>query len=147
MSARRIKEIMDLKKNLPEYCIADPRKEDINVLDAVIMGPTNCPYHGGIFRLEILFPPDFPLNPPKVTFITKIYHPNVNSKGEISLDILNDKWSHELTIRKVLLSICSLLTDANPKDSLMPEIAEQFMNKRSEFDDTARMWTQLYATE
>ena len=65
--------------------------------------------------------------------------------GIFYLNILKDNWSPALTISKVLLSICSLLTDPNPDDPLVPEIARQFKRNRAEYDVTARDWTQAYA--
>jgi ubiquitin-conjugating enzyme E2 D/E len=61
------------------------------------------------------------------------------------LDILKDAWVPSLTIGKVLLSISSLLTDANPKDPLVPEIAELYVRDRAQFDRIAREYTQQYA--
>ena len=87
------------------------------------MGPKDSPYQGGVFFLNITFPAEYPFQPPRCTFVTKIYHPNINSSGGICLDILKNEWSPALTISKVLLSICSLLDDPNPDDPLVPEIA------------------------
>ena len=67
------------------------------------MGPSDSPYSGGVFFLSIHFPTDYPFKPPKVNFTTKIYHPNINSDGLISLDILGDQWNPGLTIIKGIL--------------------------------------------
>ncbi|KAI0554717.1 ubiquitin-conjugating enzyme/RWD-like protein [Xylaria curta] len=112
---------------------------------ATIMGPGDSPYSGGVFFLAIHFPTDYPFKPPKVNFTTRIYHPNINSNGSICLDILRDQWSPALTISKVLLSICSMLTDPNPDDPLVPEIAHVYKTDRSRYEATAREWTRKYA--
>jgi ubiquitin-conjugating enzyme E2 D len=146
MALRRIqREHQDFMKDAPENCSAGPRGDNMYVWDAMILGPTDSPYTGGMFKMEIHFPNDYPFKPPKVTFLTKIYHPNISSAGNICLDILKDQWSPALTITKVLLSICSLLTDPNPKDPLVPDIANQYMNSRQDYEATAREWTLRYA--
>jgi ubiquitin-conjugating enzyme E2 D/E len=147
MSIKRIqKEYLDFSKDAPENCSAGPREATMYIWDGMIVGPSDSPYSGGIFRLEIHFPTDYPFKPPKVTFLTKIYHPNISSHGNICLDILKDQWSPALTINKVLLSICSLLTDPNPKDPLVPEIADIYLQNRQQYEETARLWTIRYAT-
>ncbi|AQK97075.1 Putative ubiquitin-conjugating enzyme family isoform 1, partial [Zea mays] len=111
MASKRIqKELKDLQKDPPTSCSAGPVGEDIFHWQATIMGPSDSPYSGGVFLVTIHFPPDYPFKPPKVAFRTKVFHPNINSNGSICLDILKDQWSPALTISKVLLSICSLLT-------------------------------------
>ena len=115
-------------------------------LQATVMGPQGSPYAGGVFFLNVTFPTDYPFKPPKVQFTTKIYHCNVNSSGAICLDILKDQWSPALTISKVLLSISSLLTDPNPNDPLVPEIAQLLLKDPKKHDLTAKEWTQKYAT-
>ncbi|KAK3132404.1 hypothetical protein QOZ80_6AG0520960 [Eleusine coracana subsp. coracana] len=146
MASKRIqKELMDLQKDPPTSCSAGPTGEDLFHWQATIMGPTDSPYTGGVFFVNIHFPPDYPFKPPKLNFQTKVYHPNINSNGSICLDILKEQWSPALTISKVLLSISSLLTDPNPDDPLVPEIAHMYKNQRQRYEETARAWTQKYA--
>ena len=146
-SAKRIKkELENLRKDPPFNCSAGPEDDDIFKWTASLMGPSASPYQGGVFYLNIVFPQNYPFKPPKITFATKVYHPNINSSGGICLDVLKDQWSPALTIDKILLSICSLLEDPNPDDPLVPDIANQYKNNRVAYDMTAREWTQYYAS-
>ena len=145
------KELKDISTDPPPNCSAGPVKDehekpDLFKWQATIMGPPDSPYTGGVFFLLINFPTDYPFKPPKVKFLTKIYHPNINDQGGICLDILKDQWSPALTISKVLLSICSLLTDPNPDDPLVTHIATQYKTKREEYNAEAASWTRKYAT-
>ena len=146
MALKRIqKELIELKEDPPANCSAGPIGDDLSHWSATIIGPDDSPYNGGIFFLDIHFPEDYPFKPPKIIFKTRIYHCNINSSGGICLDILKDQWSPALTISKVLLSICSLLTDANPNDPLVPEIATLLIKNRSVHDANAHEWTRQYA--
>jgi ubiquitin-conjugating enzyme E2 D/E len=149
MSLARIqKELNSLIKDPPCNCSAGPKDNGDNMYqwEGCIIGPEDTPYSGGCFKLNIIFPNDYPFKPPKINFATKIYHPNIHKNGGgICLDTLNTKWSPALTISKVLLSICSLLDEPNPKDPLEPEIAEQYENNYEAFVQTARSWTEKYA--
>lgn len=146
-TARRIQsELKKLIEDPPANCSGGPIGDDIFKWQAMIMGPEGSPYAGGVFYLAIDFPSDYPFKPPKVSFMTKIYHCNINSSGGICLDILKDQWSPALTISKVLLSICSLMDDPNPDDPLVPEIADLLKRDKAKHDDTARSHTLMFAS-
>eukprot|EP00039_Didymoeca_costata_P006858 m.94097 g.94097 ORF g.94097 m.94097 type:complete len:153 (-) comp13426_c0_seq2:199-657(-) len=142
---RILKELKDLKRDPPTQCSAGPVGDDMFHWKGTIIGPGESPYEGGIFEVTIRFPVDYPFKPPKVAFTTKIYHPNIAPNGGICLDILKQQWSPALTISKVLLSICSLLTDPNPSDPLVPEIAKVFEKDRAKYERTAKDWTRKHA--
>jgi len=139
------KELLEIQKDPPANCSAGPEGDDLYEWQASIMGPRDSPYQGGVFWLKIHFPKDYPFKPPKVMFLTKIYHPNISSSGAICIDILKDNWSPALTISKVLLCICSLLDDPNPDDPLVPDIAELFKSDREAYNVKARDRTMIYA--
>ena len=146
-STQRLKKELEMiQTSPPTNCSAGMVDDNIHHWKATIIGPDDSPYQGGIFYLDIKFPERYPFKPPKVKFITRIYHPNISRNGLICVDILKKNWSPALTTSKMLLSICSLLNDPNPDDPLEPDIAHEYKTKYEVFKQTAQSWTKIHAT-
>ncbi|XP_072040431.1 ubiquitin-conjugating enzyme E2 K-like [Amphiura filiformis] len=119
---------------------------DLTELRGEIVGPPDTPYEGGRYLLEIKIPETYPFNPPRVRFLTKIWHPNISSvTGAICLDILKDQWAAAMTLRTVLLSLQALLSAAEPDDPQDAVVAKQYKESPDAFLRTAKHWAQAYA--
>ncbi|UJR19160.1 hypothetical protein I4U23_022290 [Adineta vaga] len=137
-----------LKDPAPSCC-AQPKdlENDPTHWIAYIDGPQQTPYANGRFHLTIDFSCDYPFKPPTVRFITPIYHPNISTKGEICLDILHSQWSPALSIRALLLSISSLITDPNLDHGLNREALKYYQTDIQQFEAIASQWTKEYASK
>lgn len=142
---RMIKEIDDMKKTPDLFCSAEPIGDNILHLKGNIIGPDSSPYANGKFILDIVIPKNYPYEPPKISFVTRIFHPNISEYGKICLDILGHEWSPALTVAKLLLSISSLLNEPNPNDPLDSHVANIYKNDYQKFLNIAKEWTQKYA--
>ena len=88
-------------------------------------------YEGLIYKLSLNFPNGYPFTAPTVKFVTPCFHPNVDTHGNICLDILKDKWSAMYDVRTILLSIQSLLGDPNNDSPLNAQAAQMWSNQVS----------------
>jgi ubiquitin-conjugating enzyme E2 D/E len=140
-----LKEMENEQSSKSHNCSAGPIGNNIYKWFGNIIGPEDSPYSGGLFKLTIDFPKDYPFKPPIVRFDTPIYHPNINKYGVICLDILGTNWSPALTITKVLLSISSLMTDPNPLDPMDKSIADVYLSNKELYKHNARNYTIKYA--
>lgn len=113
-----------------------------------IKGSSGTPYESGVFQIDIQIPMQYPFVPPKMSFITKIWHPNISSQtGAICLDILKDQWSPALTIKTALLSLQALLCSPEPDDPQDAQVAKMYLSDYPTFEKTAKFWTETYAQE
>ncbi|CAD6343561.1 unnamed protein product [Miscanthus lutarioriparius] len=142
-SGKRIqKELLDLNAS---DCSAGPKGDNLYHWLSTIIGPQGSPYEGGVFFLDIVFPPDYPFKPPMVTFKTRIYHCNIDSTGKVHLDILKDGWSPAFTISKVLLAIKDIISNPDPYSPLVMSISRQYLTDRAKHDEIAAEWTMRFA--
>lgn len=141
-------------------------------LKGTIQGPAGTCYEGGLFEVDIQIPKQYPFEPPKMKFVTKVWHPNISSQtGAICLvrgekafmahpilyrnsrgnffsflqDILKDQWSPALTIKTALLSLQALMCSPEPGDPQDAQVAKMYTSDRQKFNETAKFWTETYA--
>ncbi|XP_026720333.1 ubiquitin-conjugating enzyme E2 T [Athene cunicularia] len=120
-------------------------------LRAQILGGADTPYEKGIFNLEIVVPERYPFEPPKIRFLTPIYHPNIDSAGRICLDVLKlppkGAWRPSLNISTLLTSIQLLMAEPNPDDPLMADISSEYKYNKQLFLLNAKEWTEKHASQ
>ncbi|KAH0484951.1 MAG: uncharacterized protein KVP18_002794 [Porospora cf. gigantea A] len=111
-----------------------------------MLGPEGTPYERGNYKLELFLPEHYPMESPKIRFLTRIYHPNIDKLGRICLDILKDKWSPALQIRTVLLSVQALLSSPEPDDPLDQAVAKHFKSNKAGAEAKGESWvTRLHS--
>ncbi|PVF92162.1 hypothetical protein CPB86DRAFT_791436, partial [Serendipita vermifera] len=140
------KEVADLRADKVSNISIELVEESLTHLIGTFTGPPDTPYEGGTYEVDITIPQTYPFSPPKMKFLTKLYHPNVSSaSGAICLDILKDAWSPVLTLKSTMISLQSLLCSPEPKDPQDAEVAKHYLTDREGFEDTARYWAEIYA--
>eukprot|EP00455_Lapot_gusevi_P050674 TRINITY_DN73_c0_g1_i1.p1 TRINITY_DN73_c0_g1~~TRINITY_DN73_c0_g1_i1.p1 ORF type:complete len:153 (-),score=31.45 TRINITY_DN73_c0_g1_i1:246-704(-) len=131
---RLMRDFRRLQSDPPSGVTGAPLEDDLMEWNAVIFGPDDTPWEGGTFKLHLTFTEEYPNKAPKVTFVTKVFHPNVYANGSICLDILQNQWSPIYDIAAILTSIQSLLTDPNPNSPANVEAARLFQENRREYE-------------
>ncbi|XP_077369694.1 ubiquitin-conjugating enzyme E2 T [Festucalex cinctus] len=126
-------------------------EERIDDLQAQIVGGSGTPYEGGVFSLEIKIPERYPFEPPKMRFLTPIYHPNIDTAGRICYEALKlppkGAWRPSLNLSTLLTSIQLLMAEPNPDDPLMADIASEFRYNRQLYTQKAKKWTEEHAAQ
>lgn len=139
---RRInKEIELLSKEFPTSI----QNSNIRDLIVVIPGPEDTPYASGLFVFSIILSERFPYDPPEITCLTKIYHPNISIEGGVCLRSLKDGWTPALTIASVISEIRGLFISPNISNPIVAQLANLYTRNIDRYNYFAKEWTEKYA--
>ncbi|TXT14500.1 uncharacterized protein COLE_00693 [Cutaneotrichosporon oleaginosum] len=140
---RAQRELSELRANPLTNIDIEIEGDNLLLWNVTMAGPPG-PYSGGKFRLSVKFGYEFPFKAPTLKFVTKMYHPNIDSDGNICIGVLKaETWKPSTKMASVLLSLYDLLENPNPEDPLVTSIAEQYVTNRPAFDKKAAEYTKM----
>lgn len=142
-----MQQVTNLQRDAPEGITVNiPKDGNLSTIQARIEGPPGTPYAEALFHLYLTIPSNFPTQPPKAYFTTKIFHPNVSETGEVCVNTLKRDWdSQKWSIRHILQIIRCLLIAPFPESALNQEAGKLFMESYEDFAREARIITQVHA--
>ncbi|KAF4238329.1 hypothetical protein CNMCM8980_002153 [Aspergillus fumigatiaffinis] len=131
----------------PNYLLpTEESSDDLTQLTTLLAGPQGTPYSQGLWRLHLKMPEDYPKSPPKATFKTRIWHPNVEeSTGAVCVDTLKRDWKSTLTLKDVLVTISCLLIYPNPDSALNSTAGALLQEDYDAFARQAKLMTSIHA--
>lgn len=132
------KELKSLDESPPEGIKVGVNDDDFSTIFADIEGPAGTPYENGVFRMKLLLSHDFPHSPPKGYFLTKIFHPNIATNGEICVNTLKKDWNPSLGLRHVLIVVRCLLIEPFPESALNEQAGKMLLENYEEYARHAR---------
>ncbi|CAH3111159.1 unnamed protein product [Porites lobata] len=136
---RQLQELQ--KKPLEGFSAGLVDDDNLFKWELMIIGPPETFYEGGYFKAHLIFPKEYPQRPPKMTFVSEFWHPNVHKDGEVCISILHepgeDKYGYEKaeerwlpvhTVETILLSVISMISDPNDESPANVDAAKEWRN-------------------
>ncbi|KAH3885237.1 ubiquitin-conjugating enzyme E2 L3-like [Dreissena polymorpha] len=143
---RLAKELADLRKaGLKNFKNINVDEQNILLWQGLVV-PDCEAYNKGAFKIQIDFPAEYPFKPPKITFKTKIYHPNIDEKGQVCLPIISaENWKPATKTDQVIQSLVALVNEPEPEHPLRADLAEEFSKDRKKFIKNAQEFTKKHS--
>ncbi|KIL70043.1 hypothetical protein M378DRAFT_599232 [Amanita muscaria Koide BX008] len=111
-------------------------------------GPPETPFAGGVWKIHVELPDQYPYKSPSIGFMNKIFHPNIDELGSVCLDVINQTWSPMFDMINIFeVFLPQLLRYPNPNDPLNGEAAALLMRHPKEYEAKVKEYVQRYATK
>lgn len=120
--------------------------DDVYKWEVLIYGPPETLFDGGYFKAHLIFPKEYPNRPPKMKFVSEMWHPNIDPEGNVCISILHepgdDKYGYEKaserwlpihTVETILVSVISMLADPNDESPANVDAAKMWREQPEEF--------------
>ncbi|KAG7814146.1 hypothetical protein KL921_000420 [Ogataea angusta] len=110
-------------------------------------GPKDSPYEGGLWRIHVELPDQYPYKSPSIGFQNKIFHPNIDeSSGSVCLDVINQTWSPMFDIFNIFETFLpQLLNYPNAADPLNGDASSLYMRDKNLYVEKVKMYVKNYA--
>ncbi|TMW56509.1 hypothetical protein Poli38472_006519 [Pythium oligandrum] len=147
MNKRRETDVMKLMMSDYEVQLTDETKT--NDFHVKFHGPAETPYEGGVWKIHVSLPKEYPFKSPSIGFVNRIYHPNVDDmSGSVCLDVINQTWSPMFELVNVFeVFIPQLLRYPNPSDPLNGEAASLLMKDADAYNAKVKEYVRNYASQ
>mmetsp|Transcript_18468 Transcript_18468/g.27276 ORF Transcript_18468/g.27276 Transcript_18468/m.27276 type:complete len:210 (+) Transcript_18468:211-840(+) len=146
-SKRRDMDIMKLM--MTEFEVHIPDESAMYEFLVTFPGPKDTPYEGGIWKVQVGLPMEYPYKSPSIGFTNRIFHPNVDeSSGTVCLDVINQTWSPMFDLVNIFtMFLPQLLSYPNPSDPLNREAASLYLKDPNKYHAKIKETVALYASE
>jgi ubiquitin-conjugating enzyme E2 H len=147
MSSPEKRRDMDIMKLAMHDFKVEICKDDAYDIVVDFHGPKNTLYEGGLWKVKIILPMEYPFKSPSIGFENKIFHPNIDeNSGSVCLDVLNQTWSPMYDLVNIFeMFLPQLLTYPNPSDPLNPRAASLLNQDEKLYEETVKTFVQNYA--
>ncbi|XP_054433618.1 ubiquitin-conjugating enzyme E2 L3-like [Pteronotus mesoamericanus] len=144
-SGRLMRDLEEIhKRGMQNFCNIQGDEVNLLTLQRLIV-PDNPSYDKGTFRIKINFPLEYPFKWPKITFKTKIYHPNINEKGQVCLPVISaEDWKAVTKTNQIMQSLRGQVNDPQPEHPLWADLAEEYSKECKKFCKNAEEFTKKY---